>query len=258
MSNQGSSESKERANADLQTTVKVLRAEPLGQTARLLEIERSDGGELGFAGGQYLILNTGVPLPGGKVAKRAYSLLSRDSEPRRAELAVKRIPGGPGSGRLHEIAAGDELSFSGPWGKLRLPPGFRGRALVVATDTGITAALGVVGSRRAAPDAPPPDLLWLSASPHDFVPASFVRERLPAGCAAELVTDFLPVGHPERAAALCALVEARFFPRSYDVILCAGDGAVIYPLRDRLIALGAPQGGVLLESFFNNPQKKSP
>lgn len=237
--------------------LRITRAEPLGQSARRFEIERCDGGALGFAGGQYLILNTGVPLPGGKVAKRAYSLLSPDAEQQRAELAIKLIPGGPGSGFLHELAAGAELPFSGPWGKLRLPPGFSGRALVIATDTAITAALGLVGSSARTPGAGPIDMLWATSAPNDFVPEPFVRERLPGDCAAQVVTSLPAIGHPERAAALTALVEARFLPRSYEFVLCAGDGALIYPLRDRLIALGVPEGRVLLESFFNNPMKKS-
>ncbi|WP_437508181.1 FAD-dependent oxidoreductase [Sorangium sp. So ce1099] len=238
--------------------IRIAHAEPLGQGARLLRVERVDGAELGFAGGQYVIINTGVTLPGGKLAKRAYSMLSSDAEQRAVEIAVKRIGAGPGSNVLNDIAVGAELEWSGPWGKLRLPPGFSGRALVVATDTGITAALGIARSAAAA-GAAQLDLLWLVEPGEYFVSEAFVRERLPAAVRLTVAGDFLPVGHPERPARACALVgqHAHLSAFPYDAVLCAGDGAVIYPIRDRLASLGAPEGGVLLESFFNNPMKKS-
>lgn len=56
-------------------------------------------------------------LPNGKAVKRAYSMLSPDAEQRRFQLAVKRIPDGPGSDFMHGIAVGGELRFSGPWGR---------------------------------------------------------------------------------------------------------------------------------------------
>ncbi|WP_437938376.1 FAD-dependent oxidoreductase [Sorangium sp. So ce341] len=239
--------------------IRIVHAEPLGHGARLLRVERADGAPLGFAGGQYVIINTGVTLPGGKLAKRAYSLLSSDAEQRSVEIAVKRIGAGPGSNVLNDIAAGAELEWSGPWGKLRLPDGFSGRALVVATDTGITAALGIARGAAAA-GAAQLDLFWLVESDDYFVSERFVRERLPERARLTVLGGFLPVGHPERPARACALVADRareLAAGPYDAALCAGDGAVLYPLRDRLAALGAPEGSVLLESFFNNPLKKS-
>ncbi|WP_437485682.1 FAD-dependent oxidoreductase [Sorangium sp. So ce1014] len=237
--------------------IRIARATPLGHGARLLRVERVDGAELGFAGGQYVIINTGVTLPGGKLAKRAYSLLSSDAEQRAVELAVKRIGAGPGSNVLNDLPVGAELEWSGPWGKLRLPPGFSGRALVIATDTGITAALGIARSAAAA-GAAQLDLLWLVESEDDFLSEPFVRERLPAPVRLSVARDLPPVGHPERPARACALVsELHLAAGPYDAVLCAGDGAVLYPLRDRLTSLGAPEGSVLLESFFNNPLKKS-
>ncbi|WP_434045125.1 MULTISPECIES: FAD-dependent oxidoreductase [Sorangium] len=236
--------------------IRIAHAAPIGQGARLLRVERVDGAELGFAGGQYVIINSGVTLPGGKLAKRAYSMLSSDAEQRAVEIAVKRIGAGPASNVLNDIAVGAELEWSGPWGKLRLPPGFSGRALVIATDTGITAALGIARSAAAA-GAAQLDLLWLVEEGDYFVSEAFVRERLPAAARLTVAGGFLPVGHPERPARACALVGDHVADGPRDAVLCAGDGAVIYPIRDRLASLGAPEGSVLLESFFNNPLKKS-
>ncbi|CAN90399.1 Oxidoreductase FAD-binding family protein [Sorangium cellulosum So ce56] len=236
--------------------IRIAHATPLGDAARLLRLERVDGAEIGFAGGQYVIINTGVTLPGGRLAKRAYSMLSSDAEQRAVEIAVKRVGAGPGSNVLNDIAVGAELEWSGPWGKLRLAPGFSGRALVIATDTGITAALGIARSAAAA-GAAQLDLLWLVEPGETFASEPFVRERLPAAVRLAVARDLPPIGHPERPARACAFVERELAAGPHDAVLCAGDGAILYPLRDHLVSLGAPEGSVLLESFFNNPAKKS-
>ncbi|AUX19914.1 uncharacterized protein SOCEGT47_003680 [Sorangium cellulosum] len=90
---------------------------------------------------------------------------------------------------LSDIAVGGELEWSGPWGKLRLPDGFSGRALVVATDTGITAALGIARGAAAA-GAQRLDLLWLVESEAYFVPERFVRDRLPAAVHPSIAAGF--------------------------------------------------------------------
>src|SRR4051794_14433839 len=106
---------------------------------RLLELEMLEQ-PLAFAGGQYVIVDSGLVLPNGKAAKRAYSILSADHERTRFQIAVKRIAGGLGSGFLHEAALGSTIRFSGPWGKLAPAAGVAGASLVLATDTGVTAA----------------------------------------------------------------------------------------------------------------------
>src|SRR5204863_5578748 len=112
----------------------VAASEPVAGT-RLLELEASE--PLGFTGGQYIIVDTGLVLPNGKAVKRAYSIMSAEGEQRRLRLAVTRIPGGPGSAFLHEAPVGTTLKFSGPWGKL-MPDGSGGATAMLATDTGIT------------------------------------------------------------------------------------------------------------------------
>jgi ferredoxin-NADP reductase len=37
----------------------------------------------------------------------------------------------------------------------------------------------------------------------------------------------------------------------------AGDGAVIYPVRERLVAAGMQKENIHLEAFFNNPERKA-
>src|SRR5437016_2860919 len=77
--------------------------------ARLLDLAVVGDEPLGFRGGQYIIVDSGLVLPSGKAAKRAYSILSADAEQTRFQLAVKRIPGGLASGFLHGAAIGAEI-----------------------------------------------------------------------------------------------------------------------------------------------------
>jgi ferredoxin-NADP reductase len=241
---------------------RVVETRLLGGGAR--EVTLAFDEPLGFVGGQYLIVDSGALLPGGdrgrmgppqgvraeevpsrgeaKAAKRAYSILSPDREQTRATFWVKRIGDGPASSFMHRVAPGDEVPFSGPWGQY-LPEDARPRrTLVFASDTGITAALGLISGGRFAPHRETTELVWARQT-GDFVPDALVRERFPEVQIAVLP----PVGHPERLAAARGLVTA-----DAESVYLSGDGDLLYPLRDAL----AP-AVVRMECFFNNPAKKS-
>ena len=129
---------------------------------------------LDFVGGQFVTVDTGLVHPSGKPVRRAYSVLSSDAEQLRFELASKRIPDGPVL-RLRPRPRGRtrELRFTGPWGKFFPARCAAGKTLVLATDTGVTAALGLVQSRglRAAAESKRPS----SGCGHR--PAIFCRMR---------------------------------------------------------------------------------
>jgi ferredoxin-NADP reductase len=218
----------------------VIETRLLGGGAR--EVTLAFAKPLGFVGGQYVIVDSGALLPNGKAAKRAYSILSSDAEQSRATFWVKRIGDGPASSFMHRLVPGDEVPFSGPWGQY-LPEDARPRrTLVFATDTGITAALGLVSGVKFAPHRETTELVWARAA-GDFVPDALVRERF----ADVQIAALPPVAHPERLAAARGLVSADF-----ESVYLSGDGDLLYPLRDAL----AP-ATVRMECFFNNPQKKS-
>jgi ferredoxin-NADP reductase len=230
----------------------VVDARTLGPDTRMLELEVPP---LGFVGGQYLFVNPGVLLPNVKPAKRAYSIVSADERQDRVTFVVKRLETGPASTFLHTAPIGASFEFSGPWGKY-LPDDARPRrTLVVATDTGITAALGLVRGKAFAPQRPHAELLWLVESNAYFLPEAFVREASTIRLRMEPVP---PVGHPERVATadgwLRTVLDGAPLPES---VFLSGDGALLHPLRDRLAQAGVPQGAIRLESFFNNPERKA-
>jgi ferredoxin-NADP reductase len=236
-------------------TALVTRTESIGPDTRLLELAPAE--PLDFLGGQYLIVDSGLVLENGKAVKRAYSLLSADSERTRFQIAVKRIPSGPGSGFLHALTAGAELRFSGPWGKLFPQLGARGRTLVLATDTGISAALGLLQSARFAPLLGDTVLLWLRTAADYFLPEAWVRARIPATCSEMRIEPLPPIGHPERVPHARALFRAVLGGGRLEQGFISGDGAVNYALLDDLIAAGVPATRDNVESFFNMPKKSA-
>jgi ferredoxin-NADP reductase len=235
---------------------RLVKAERLGPEARLLRFALAEG-EIGFSGGQYIIVNTGIELAGGKLAKRAYSILSSDDDQREFQIAVRRIGEGPGSNFMHRIEIGAELTFSGPWGKFVTNGESPGPRLVFATDTGITAALGLLqglGSRARADDA---SAVWFVESEDYFLSFSFVQSLLRRSCQNFGVAAAREVGDAMRVASALAMLERSLESNLPSTAFLAGDGAVIYPLRERLVAAGIQKENIHLEAFFNNPERKA-
>jgi ferredoxin-NADP reductase len=214
---------------------------------------------LGFAGGQFIIVDTGQVAASGKAIKRAYSILSADTDQSQFVLATKRLPRGPGSTYMHGLTVGDVITFSGPWGKLMPPPEAggqpHGRTLVLATDTGITAALGLVQSQRFAPLRAKARFVWLRTDPGYFLPDAFVRARLPADLGQCQLDVVPPVHHPERLPHVMALVGPDLAPGRVQQVFITGDGDVNYALLDHFTRAGVGATRDNVESFFNAPKK---
>ena len=236
-------------------TLRILDHAEAGPRARLLTLEPSDGTPMSFVGGQYLIVNTGATLEGGRPAKRAYSIVSPDTDGARVQLLVRVHEGGVGSPHLARMRPGAEVGYSGPWGKLPLPEAAPRRYFVGVTDTGITAALGLLRSQRFRPLATTTALLWLRSGEDDFVDSAFVHARLPS-LASFAVEDCPPpdaLGRAERLVPL--LLDAA---RGAEAVVLAGDGAVLEPTRAALARGGMPEERLRVEPFFNNAARKAP
>ena len=236
-------------------TARVIGTERLGPDTLLLDLYAAE--PVGFVGGQYLILDSRIVLPSGKAVKRAYSFLTGDAEQRNFELAVKRIPEGPGSTFAHGLVAGTDISFSGPWGKFCPREGASGRTLILATDTGITAALGLLRATRFVPLLPQARLMWLRGSVEYFLPDEFVQQQIPAACGEVRITGIPEVGHQDRIPQARAMLREVLSRGDFDQVFIAGDGAVNQVLFDDLVIAGVAVGKDQVESFFNMPKKSA-
>ncbi|TKB66317.1 MAG: FAD-dependent oxidoreductase [Nitrospira sp.] len=236
-------------------TAQVMNTKRLGSDTLLLDLRATE--PLGFVGGQYLILDSRMVLSSGKAVKRAYSLLTSDAEQRRFQLAVKRIPDGLGSAFVHGLTAGTDISFSGPWGKFVPREEASGRTLILATDTGITAALGLVRAARFAPLLSQTVLIWLRDSAEYFLPDDFVRKQVSSACG-EVSIEIIPtVGHPERVPHARAILRRVLLHGNPVQAFLAGDGAVNQMLFEDLVIAGVAVEKDQVESFFNMPKKST-
>ncbi len=236
-------------------TARVVGTERMGSDTLLLNLRATE--PLGFVGGQYLIIDSRIVLPSGKAVKRAYSLLTSDAEQVRFQLAVKRIPDGPGSAFVHGLEAGTDISFSGPWGKFFPREGASGSTLILATDTGITAAFGFLHATRFAPLLPQALLIWLRTSSDYFLPEEFVRKHIPADCGEIRIEAIPAIGHQERVPHARAILRQVMSHGDFVQAFIAGDGAVNQVLLDDLVAAGVHVSKDNLESFFNMPKKST-
>jgi len=215
--------------------------------------------ELGFIGGQYVIVNSGIRLPNGSMGKRAYSIASADADQTHFDLIVRRIPEGVGSHFIHGLKPGEVFEFSGPWGKF-LPPNNNqtAKALVIATDTGLTAALGLIRGTRFVSFLPKTKFIWLVESENYFIPFSQVREWIPSTISEWRWILSPAVGDPGRLQFCRHELEQIINQNSFDLIYMSGDGFVIETLKELFFAVGYSESSLLSEPFFNQESRKAP
>ena len=113
---------------------KVVERRMLTPTILGLTLEVEDDG-IEFQAGQYVQLQVpGVERP------RAFSMASSPSRTTRIELQIKRVPEGEGTTVLHEeVAVGDELPFSGPYGHFFVRHSHKRPVLLLAGGSGLSA-----------------------------------------------------------------------------------------------------------------------
>jgi len=98
-------------------TARVTAATLLTTDTREISLQLGADQEIDFQPGQYIQ----VFVPGkGETTFRAYSVASPPSAKQEVELLVRLIPGGLGSTYLHNVAVGDTVNFTGPYGEFVL------------------------------------------------------------------------------------------------------------------------------------------
>ncbi|MFM5907695.1 MAG: NADH:ubiquinone reductase (Na(+)-transporting) subunit F [Novosphingobium sp.] len=91
----------------------VARIADLTPTIKGVWIKLDDAAGIRFQAGQYVNLT----LPGG-IGTRAFSIASSPAEPGLVELNIRRVPGGAGTGYVHDqMAEGERISLTGPYGR---------------------------------------------------------------------------------------------------------------------------------------------
>lgn len=256
---------------------------PLAPGSRLLRLRMVTPTELGFHGGQYIIVHTHLVRNDGSRVKRTYSIVSDDRAQQHFELAIQAIS--TGSRFMTELEPGAILNFSGPWGR-KPPLDGQGPVYFIATDSGITTTLGLLAPLACASPLSALHILWLRPAKAPFATVDWVRHRLPKALSNALkvvdcdppapasvpaeatVTNAKGLGPAfafdhsaqERAQqavrlaqqwlATCPLLQ----PAKTRVIL-SGDGLVICALHKHFLDQGVSPQNIIQENFFNKPPK---
>jgi ferredoxin-NADP reductase len=112
----------------------------LASAVRHLVFERVDGQALAFNPGQFLQVH--FHYDDGSATKRSYSVATvgdGSSPVLRIEIAVSYVEGGAATRLLGELAPGELIDASGPYGRFCLQPAdAHPRYLLLATGTGVT------------------------------------------------------------------------------------------------------------------------
>ncbi|MGO4576875.1 NADH:ubiquinone reductase (Na(+)-transporting) subunit F [Cupriavidus sp. 2TAF22] len=134
--------------ADYRAEVVATRA--LTPTIRGIWLRVKDGGAAAFQAGQYL--NLRVP---GCDQPRAFSLANRPGDDL-VELHVRRVAGGQATGYLHEqLAVGDELRFSAPYGRFFVRKSARVPMIFLAGGSGLSSPRAMILDMLAAGETLP-------------------------------------------------------------------------------------------------------
>lgn len=238
---------------------RLVQLDRFPQGAALLRFALEEPESLRILPGQYLIVNSGLMLPSGKVAKRAYSFFGTEAEGRTFKLAAERIEGGAVSSYLNSLEVGSQLQFSGPWGKFLAPASGwsrRERVVGVAVGTGITALLGLFSDQTLEAA----ELIWIRDPEAAFLPDSCIKDLLPQRVQSLFIGDRPPRDPIQGAAeeALKVLEPSLKEGEEQNLrIFTAGEGGAIDQLEARLLAHGIPADRIHKESFFRFPQTAS-
>jgi len=225
---------------------RIERIRPLGEDVYAIDLRMIDE-PIVFVGGQYVIAETGTHRD-DKPVKRAYSIASSDREAATFTLVVRRHGDGIGSNAILARSVGDEVGFSGPWGRCFAAGGDKPVRRVVVTSIGITAALGIAQSLRLAGSSVAIDIL--------------VRDDEAPVLEADAVTEYLALDHVEvrkisigTGAELGRYVDAHLDP-SIDELFLVGSGRTNEALAVEAERVGVSPDRIRTEHFFDKPPQK--
>jgi ferredoxin-NADP reductase len=234
----------------------VLRSsEEQGAETRLLTFSLAPAEQLPFVGGKYIIVDTGLLLADGKIRKRAYTLISYDATTASFQIAVRHV--GVATEYLHAMIPGEQLRFSGPWGKyVPHAPDANEKIWIIATDTGITVALGLLQAAQLSGRLGSVELSWWLTAPDYFLSKEFVTKRLGNGLAKVEVLTAHEIGDPRRIAEGQAWIMTKIRTERPTRVYLSGDGAVVLPWIEILTKAGVAGDRIHVETFFNHAKSK--
>ncbi|HWN82140.1 MAG TPA: FAD-dependent oxidoreductase [Candidatus Udaeobacter sp.] len=212
------------------------------------------GAPIHFAPGQWLSIH--FPIGPRPPLIRAYSLALPESPSGELVLCTDLVAGGLGSGYLHQLEIGNELTIAGPFGNFVLPDPPPAQLLLAARFTGIV-PLRCILRQLAARDWPVKSIALVYGAP---TPAGLVYHAELAALAESCPGfDYFPITGdgadgtevpemPEIVAVLRALRTAA--PEATLVPMVSGVKDFVRPVRAALMEIGGfERRAVRIESY---------
>jgi ferredoxin-NADP reductase len=233
----------------------VVGGELVASGVRRVRLRLMDGDRLGHRAGQYILLHARAS--DGSVVKRAYSIATPPTEDPLFGLCVRLIPGQPASEFVHALAPGEEIRFTGPWGKFVVEDRTRDLTLV-ATGTAISCTGSILEDelQREVPRAV--RLLWGLRGEDDLHGLGRLQELASArpGFSYTVALSGAGPSWGGYRGRVTDLLRAEARPDS--LYYLAGNGAMIADAEEILGAAGVPPAAVRKEVFFTPGQVRVP
>jgi len=235
-------------------TAELVKVSPHNASMSLLELQVATHDFDAFKGGRYIIINTGLPLGDDKTIKRAYSVLACDPATKRVTIGVKPIDFGSASRFMATAAEGSVFSYSGPWGKLEVPPFDFEKSmpnhaiLLLASYTGMSAIIGLLNEVTASLYAI--DLVWYRPDSSYFLDDQMVHELAREKRVQLTIVDCPGVDDAGQSNFFLESL-GGILNKPYQYALIAGDGRVNRIARAILEDQGLSSDKIIEEIFFN-------
>jgi len=123
---------------------KLAKIVDLTPTVRELYFELLEPVEFKFKAGQFVMLQ--IPQPDGKLAPRAYSIASPDTVTNGFRLVIKFYQVGVASQWVQTLKGGEEILYTGPFGKFLFKEPCLEQVVYVCTSTGLAPLYSMLAS----------------------------------------------------------------------------------------------------------------
>lgn len=231
------------------TTAILKDRKNLNNSTHMLTFQRDE--DLGFVGGQYIILNSKIESGEGKTFKRAYSIISEEKNQREFQIAYKVMKEGVVTNNfLNHLTIGDEITFSGPWGKFLTEDTFpsAGEILILCTDTGVASAISFLNSKKLENRSMDIHFIWMTPSNDYFIDYEFVKNRIPEG-----IKDFkiIEISETKRMSLLSDTKKLISPLKEIKNAFLSGDGIIVRGMKEFLMDQGISEHLIGTEVYFN-------
>ena len=209
-------------------TAHVESIKDLTHDVRQLDLRLIEPKTIVFKPGQFISFEMPHPKTGHLVT-RAYSIASQPSRSHVITLLFNLVPGGPGSGLLFHLRAGEKTHFKGPAGNFYLREDQGRELLFIASGTGIAPIRSMLLANVERLDPRPATLFWGLRSQRDLYYQEELAEltrQIPALTVITTLSRPEP-GWPGEAGRVLRLIEERIASvQNLSVYLC-GNSAMI-------------------------------